>query len=252
MITITCTECNHFFQISEAKIPGPTFKAKCPACHKVFQVTIHENGKKPEAASEPNRQSLVSQREILEMLRPEMEALVKTQLDAVRADILLSLASLLGKQGQVQPGHSDEYSDLHALVCQPDAAVAQQIAAVLQRLKHSVQICSTASEALTRLEGGFFHVITTDLAFPDDREGGAKILGKINARKQDDRRKIFVVIVSDQIKTSGPQTAFFHGANIVVQKSDLSNFESLIQEGVRYYRELYSNYSKLLVQIGEL
>lgn len=243
---MTCLECNYSFELPESKIPASTFKVKCPACHKVFQANVRSSAS-PQRASDaaPSIPALWKE------MKPEVETLVKAELEAVRADILLSLASLLGRQSPNMTVHSDSYTELHALVCQSNPAVAQHLSTVLQRMKYSVYVSSSCADALSRLERGIFNVITTDLALSDDPEAGIKILAKINSRKMDERRKMFVAVVSDQVKTTGVQSAFFQGANILINESNIENFESLMQEGMRYYAELYGNYINLLKQAVE-
>jgi CheY-like chemotaxis protein len=235
--------------VAKSRIPADIFKVKCPACQKVFQASVP-----PTPAVDPVPESPVPPTDAMnfgplwERMRPEVESIVKNQVDAIRGDILLSLASLIGRQSPFSGAHSDSHTDLRALVCHSDSQIAQQIAKVLQNLKYSVKISSACSESLNRIETGFFHVITTDTSFTDDSDGGSKILLKLNARKSDERRKVFVALIADQVKTTGPQAAFFQGANIVVNMADLHKFENLLQEGLRYYDELYSGYTQLLQQ----
>lgn len=240
-MNLTCNDCGHTFQIDKAKIPSPTFNVKCPNCKKVFQVNMPSGS---DAVKTPEKASAESSS--WEQWKPEMEAAVKKQLEDVRKDILLSLVTLVGHSSQASQVNALEYSEKRALVCESDPAVAQQILFVLQRLGYSVQTCSHFAEALGRLESGFYDVITTDSGFSDDPEGGQKILGRVNGRKTVERRKMFVVMVSDHCKTLPAQAAFFQGVNISVHKSDLRNFERLIQDGIRQFSEMYGTYYMML------
>ncbi len=243
-MNLTCSDCGHVFQIDKAKIPSQTFNVKCPNCKKVFQVSVHADAaKSPEKATNGSGS--------WEHLKPEVEAAVKKQLEDVRRDILLSVASLVGHPSQAPQINAAGFSEKRALVCEPDTAQAQQILFVLQRLGYAVQISSHMTEALSRLEIGFYDVITTNLVFPDDPEGGYKILSKLNGRKTADRRKMFVVVISEQIRTLPPQAAFFQGVNISVQKSELQNFERLFQEGLHHFSELYGTFYRLLEEATE-
>jgi predicted Zn finger-like uncharacterized protein len=236
---LICTECGHTFQIDKSKVPSGTFNVKCPNCKKVFQVSA-------QPGPEPVKTSGISSEE-----KPDVEAIVKKRVDEVRKEILLSLASLIGPSSQASQINVPGYTEKQALVCESDSSVTQQIMLVLQRLGYTVQTSSHVGEALSRLESGFFDAIITDFVFPDDPEGGQKILNKVNGRKTEERRKMFVVMVSDQIKTLSAQSAFFHGANIAVHKSDLRNFERLFQEGIRHFTDMYGTYYKMLEESTE-
>lgn len=249
-MNLTCNDCGHTFQIDKTKIPSSTFNVKCPNCKKVFQVSLAA-GAEPSKTVDKSTEELPSKVSSTEQLKGELEVSVKKQLEDVRKEILLSLASLVGHSSNASSVHTQGYSDKHALVCQSDPTVAQQLALVLQRLGYAVQTCSLLVEALGRLESGYFEVIVTDFAFQDDPEGGQKLLGKVNGRKTEERRKMFVVMVSDQIKTLPAQGAFFQGVNISVHKSDLRNFERFFQDGVRHFNEMYGNYYKMLDEATE-
>ena len=243
-MNLTCNECGHTFQIDKTKIPSPTFNVKCPNCKKVFQASVQADASK-------NAEKPINVAGAAEPWKPEVEAAVKRQLEDVRRDILLSVASLVGHPSQTSQAQTAGFSEKRALVCEPDPALAQQIQFVLQRQGYAVQNSLHVAEALSRLESGFYDVITTNLVFPDDPEGGYKILSKLNGRKTPERRKIFVAMVSEQVKTMSPQAGFFHGVNISVQKSDMQNFERLFQEGVRHFTELYGTYHRMLEEATE-
>ena len=245
-MNLTCNDCGHTFQIDKTKIPSTTFNVKCPNCKKVFQASTQTQGGPVKVAEKAKNESAA-----WEQLKPEVEAAVKRQLEDVRKDILHSLASLVGHSSQVSQINAPGYIEKRALVCETDPAVAQQILFVLQRLGYAVQTCSHLTEALGSLESGFYDVIITDFVFPDDAEGGQKILSKVNGRKTGERRKMFVVLVSDQIKTLSAQAAFFQSVNISVHKSDLRNFERLFQEGIRHFSEMYGTYYKMLDESTE-
>jgi CheY-like chemotaxis protein len=189
---------------------------------------------------------------VWEQFRPQMESLVKAQLDNVRKDVLSSLGLVASPPPSNRVGfNATGPMEKRALVCESDPAVAQHIVSALQSLGYTVQVCSLLSEALKRLEGGFFEVITAELAFSDDPEGGQKLLNKVNSRKLDERRKMFLAMISRTAKTLGPEAAFFHGANVFINKSDLHNLENLIQDGIRHYAGIYGNYFEVLAESTE-
>jgi predicted Zn finger-like uncharacterized protein len=224
MIQLTCSQCETSFQIDEAKVPSSPFKVKCPNCKEVFTANLERSGNSE-----------------LKQMKMDLHAMVKTEIENLRKELLVSVVPQ--QSFSVLPAGE---SAKRALICEPDSGTAQQIAITLQRAGYSTNICSLASEILHRLDLGFYHIVTTELLFPDDPEGGQKILGRINSRKADERRKMFVIVISETGKTIGPQSAFFHGGNILVQKQDLRRLDALLQEGLRYFQEMYGNYYQLL------
>jgi CheY-like chemotaxis protein len=176
----------------------------------------------------------------------------ESHLDNIRKDVLSSLGVMAPQAPNLASYPSGGSTvEKRALVCESDPAVSQQIVSALVRLGYSVQSCGLLSEALNSLESGFYDVITTELSISDDPEGGQKLLNKVNSRKLDERRRMFLIVISRDGKTLGPAAAFFHGANIFIQKSDLYNFETLLQDGIRYYAGIYGNYFEVLTESAE-
>ncbi len=261
MIKITCSECNHVFQIDESRVPSGSFKVKCPACTKVIVAS------KAQTSSESETSAAASVSPVTaglatpatgewERIRPQVEALVKNAVDTAKREILVSIAAMIGSSpaphsAPVLPSASSEDTGRRALVCDSDASSGQTISQILHRQGYRVQVCTMASDALNRLESNFFDLVTTEITFQDDREGGQKILGKINGRKPDERRKVFVAVVSETIKTSPPHGAFFQGANICLNKGEMKNLDGMLQEGLKHFRDIYANYYELLREAGE-
>ena len=105
-----------------------------------------------------------------------------------------------------------------------------------------------AAKAIKKVESNFYQLITVDHAFPDDKEGGNKIIAKINGQKPAQRRQNFVVLISANVKSADANAAFFHGANITVNKEEIRNLEAHIREGQRHYDQIYSVFNRLMAE----
>jgi hypothetical protein len=90
-----------------------------------------------------------------------------------------------------------------------------------------------------------------DYNFPDDKDGGTKIISRINGWKPAARRETFVVLISANIKSADASAAFFHGANITVNKEEIRNLEHLIREGQRRFHEIYRVFNRILEEKTE-
>lgn len=54
-----------------------------------------------------------------------------------------------------------------------------------------------------------------------------------------DRRKAFIILVSDNLRTFDGNAAFLYGVNLVVATKDLSSIKQIYREADQYHRRLY-------------
>jgi predicted Zn finger-like uncharacterized protein len=270
MLKATCPECSHELSLDEAKIPAGPFRLKCSKCGKIFTSSRESlkaveqpsevpqpEMKKPET-KEPEATPVkqVNSSAEPERSQPNVEMMVRAQVESAKKEILDSLSALLGgvtfpAQAQEAPTAVDSERVKRVLICDSDKTTIDAIAACWKRLGYSLDICTTAVDALRKLEMAFYHAVSTELVFPDEPEGGKQILIKINNQKPDQRRKIFVAIISNGVKTTECDAAFFHGGNITVNKQDLNQLENHIMDGKKFYESLYQNYYEIVSETAE-
>jgi CheY-like chemotaxis protein len=180
---------------------------------------------------------------------PEIAAYVKRELSEVKREILSAFGSLFGggKLPDVSGTAAAADGGKYALVCESDNASAAQITQTLKNLGYIVHVAGTLAESIKRLENQYA-VITIDSEFPDDKDGGQKILARINGQKPRQRRENFVVLLSAGAKSADATTAFLQGANIVVNKAEIQRLEQLIHDGIRHFQQFYSNFNRILAE----
>lgn len=262
----SCPECSHELTLDESKIPVGPFRLKCSSCGKIFTSNRESlrseqqqaeppppETKKPEVKQpESSQVKQVNSSAEWERIQPGVEAIVRTQVDSVKKEILASLSLLFGGVATVpQTVAVEPERGKRVLICENDKATAETIAACWKRLGYSTDVCFSSVDALRKLEMAFYHAISTELVFPDEPDGGKQILMKINNQKPDQRRKIFVAIISNSIKTTESDAAFFHGGNITVNKQDLNQLENYITDGKKFYESLYQNYLEIVSETAE-
>jgi hypothetical protein len=112
-------------------------------------------------------------------------------------------------------------------------------------MTYSAEVARSAAESLKKLEANAYSIVLVSSTLADDKDGWKKIIGKMNGQKPYLRRQIFVVLVSDTLKSGDSSAAFFNGVNLTANKSDLGNLADLIQEGQKHFREFYSLFNKM-------
>lgn len=274
---LSCSNCQHSISIEDSKVPAGAFKVKCPKCGKpvIVQKDASASGGHPSAAAEkppaheqPPAPAAAAETsgavtaapepaepvlEAEEVLSPALAELVRAEVAAARSEILGSIRGLLGTGTGNHSEHlhadgSPAISGRTALVCEHEQQYIDAISATLKKLGYTIELARTTAEALKKLETGTYQVITLRTQFPDDNEGGQKILARINGQKPVVRRQTFVVLVSATIKSADANAAFFHGANITVNKEEIKNLEALIRDGQKNFAQIYRVFNQLLAE----
>src|SRR5438094_6684811 len=110
MLKANCPECNHELTLDESKIPAGAFRLKCSSCGKIF--TSNRESLKPAAQQfeqpQPESKKMetkqsesapvkqVNSSVEWERFQPAVEAIVRSQVDSTKKEILASLSLLLG------------------------------------------------------------------------------------------------------------------------------------------------------------
>lgn len=226
---VICSHCSREIELRDSKIPPGRFKYKCPGCAKV---SIHDS-RTPDPIEPPHM------RAAWEQLQPMIEEYVNRRLEEFRLELVQAGKLNSGPAAPLEHASPDHASAGKSLICEADARIAQSILDTLSRMGYETELARSAREALQKIEHNIYAVITINSSFPDDPSGGKAILRKINARKIEQRRETFAVLVSSSVATVGPLGAFVQGANITVNPADLQRLETLILHGQEEFQRLF-------------
>lgn len=241
---VVCSQCQNPIQIGDAKVPAGAFKIKCPKCGSIQTLQGTGGSQAPSSGSEPDTASGAEQD-----ISPDVEAFVRSEIAAARKEIISGLRSSLGIEGKWNDDDSESpAADIgkRALICEDDQVFVDLLSATLRKMGYHLDVARSTAEAIKKVESGFYSLVTVDYIFPDDKEGGNKIISKINGQKPAQRRQTFVVLISANIKSADANAAFFHGANITVNKDEIKNLEAHIREGQRHFQQIYSIFNRIL------
>jgi uncharacterized protein YbaR (Trm112 family) len=65
-----------------------------------------------------------------------------------------------------------------------------------------------------------------------------------------DRRKTFLILVSDGLRTLDGNAAFLYGVNLVIAGKDLNMFQQIYREAHTYHERLYTSVTSVLKAMG--
>jgi predicted Zn finger-like uncharacterized protein len=252
---LVCPGCKNKITLDDGTLPVGIFKVRCTGCGRTITAQFQDE---PSPAPQPSTPAQaqpapaitekikpVSASSETSEVSPVVQAFVKEQLGAAKKEILDAIQSLFqGASISQSDAVADPGSSKRALICSGDPLVTDTLASSLKGMGYLSDSCSSATESFKNLDF-LYGVIVTDLAFPDDPEGGKKLIVRINSKKAVDRRQTFVVLISPTQKTLDGNAAFFSGVNLILNKADLNNFDSVVRRSQQDFQQMYSTFHRV-------
>jgi predicted Zn finger-like uncharacterized protein len=247
---IDCQNCSSRIQIEDSKVPSGSFSVKCPKCN----VTISSNGnnratqksalsvggspstehprferKKPAPAFEPNRSATAAQSET-------------PQDDFVRA-----LSELLNRNREGSDSRSERpsWNRRQVLVCSTESR-RESIARQLADNGYQVFVAEDTRQAVERMRENQLHVVLLDPDFDPAEQGAAFVTREVNILRPAQRRRLFFGLLSPTLRTFDAHSAFLNNANVTVNINDLDELHIVLNDAIKEYNELYSDFYKAL------
>jgi len=221
-------KCGYVIDIPDSKLPNRPVKIACPKCKSANLIKPPVVPGMPAAGSDP---------------QAGLEAKIMGALEQRLATFRRELISGNGVvQGAVSLESGTVLADKgikKALICDDDMMMRKAIKDKAVSLGYKADEAPTIEKALDILSHAEigYSLILIDKVFPDDSEGGYKILSKVATLPLDVRRKIFVVFISGDMKSGDANAAFLMGANTVVNKKDLNRLPAILKEEMAEYEK---------------
>jgi predicted Zn finger-like uncharacterized protein len=216
-----CPSCSNKIVIDDARVPDRAFSVKCPKCQNTVKFPGKGQGSAAVAAPPPPPPPAPA---------PE-PAESGFNSDEMRAQMMAQLRremSIGGGEG----AHAGE----RALVALPDRGQAGNIALMLTRLGYAVDM----EEGARLLEQGVFQVVVTaPVAGTGAKESLYQKALRINPES---RRRIFIVLVADNLKTADGTQAWVLQADLVVSSRDAATADAIFRNTLSERNRMYAVY----------
>ena len=215
-------KCGYVINIPDNKVPSKPVRIACPKC------------KGPNIIKPPASAGGASPHD----LESKIMRAVEERLASFRREISHIPQAAVPERGGAA---ADVYNPKKALICDDDKMVRQVIRDSVEGLGYTSDEASSIDKAIEVLNKPEieYSLILIDKVFPEDPEGGYKILSKVALLPLEIRRKIFVIFISGDMKSGDASAAFLMGANTVVNKKDLNRLAAIIEEEMAEYKRLY-------------
>ena len=253
---VICSNCKTRLQLDESKIPSNVSKARCPKCQGAVDIRV------PSAADSDAHVSLPADMTppsppVSAFERPPAAAPFKpsqapsdeSQSATGQTDFAKVLVDLLRQKDPVAnktagPKRSS-WDRRKALVC-TDEANRQATAEGLARLDFEVYVAENTAEALGRMREDQIDVLVLESDFDPVEQGFAFVMREIKLMRPADRRRLFFVFVTPNVRTMDLHAAFLNNANLVVNPTDIERIPDALEVSLRDYNELYREFNRAL------
>jgi predicted Zn finger-like uncharacterized protein len=210
---ITCENCQSKFRIQEDKIPpNRTVSLSCPKCKNKISVT----GKpRPSGETEPE------------------EFFGDTLYESPEASNPFESFDFVEEEGQ------------SALLCEPDPELSAIFKNALVTLEYHTSEAQNIRDALTKIRFRAYDLILVNEKFDNESGYENSVLVYLQRLPMSVRRNIFVVMVSDHIRTLDHMAALNKSVNLVINTKNAKDSGAILKKTVlendfffKIYREM--------------
>jgi CheY-like chemotaxis protein len=136
------------------------------------------------------------------------------------------------------------WSRRNILLCHNDEAVRTAMRGALDESRYDLHIVDSAVDAMAQLKETKDDIIVLDPQFDQAKQGGVGMLQHVNGLTPNYRRRVYLVLVSPQLKTLDAYLAFVNGVNLTVNSEDVGQFQEILERSVRDFNEMYHPFNQ--------
>lgn len=253
MTTTACPQCRTEVRIDLSRVPaGRTARVSCPSCQHQYPVSstapvpagAPATSTAPASAPGPSPTAGAGQQAAPAAGTSEERAWLRRELESLRGEIerqvTANVLQALGVKGPAAETGVEERDPerRNALVCEPDPQFAQVLCAVLSELGYVPQVAPDLRSAWRALDREW-GVVTLTESLTDDAEAGLKLQERLSRMPGEKRRRIFVVHVSNEVRSLDGGMAFVLNANVTLNRADAANAREIVRKGMSDYERMY-------------
>ena len=223
-MTTACPQCGMSLSLDDTRLPSEAFTVVCPRCRQSVTIT-----------PPPKQEVLLSGADGGAAEGDE------------EPDLLRALAALLSgatKQSQPQKLDIDKWQRRRLVLCVEDAQIRDRIRNQLDTSKYELLHPTLAAEAVEILHESRAEAIVLSPSFDADHQGGATMMQCVSRLTPQARRRMYVVLLSPQLRTLDTYLAFANGVNLTVHPEDVDSFQSIFERSVKDFNELYRPFNQ--------
>jgi len=227
-VRIQCNHCQAVFNVPDEKMPRDRqFKATCSKCRRTIIV-------EPKGASGGKGATIGVDVSLAE---------VADAPTAIEADLDMT-------SDYDSPLEVLEEGAMSALVCVDEPERLKAVKEALEDLNYYGSVASSVKEALSKLRYNQYDLVMLDEEFCGESADNNTILRYLQPMPMSTRRNIFLMLVSNQIRTLDNLLAFAKSVNAVINVSDIQKVKLVLERAMADHRRFYKVYKDLVQVIG--
>ncbi len=226
---IKCNGCNAKFEIADEKIPKKKIvRIICPKCQSKIKI-------EPENMEED----------------PFLE-------EGITEEIGIDEDS---GAGGIDVSSSDDIDDSPfeyfegekkvALICVSDTVRLERVKGAIEDLDMHMSVADSVKMGLSRLRYNQYDVVVLDENFCGEKLEKNTILHYLQPMPMFQRRHIFLVLLSEELRTFDNLAAFILSTNMIVNYRDLNKFSILLKRGLKENERFYKTFNDCLRELGK-
>jgi hypothetical protein len=145
-----------------------------------------------------------------------------------------------------------DLGDNTALVCVDHQQFQKIVVPQLIDMTYKVHLGLFEEDVLLKLKTYNYDVVVVYENFKGSTLQTNPILAELSCRPDAQRRKHFVVLLSQRMLTNDAMSAFVHSVDQIINITDLANFKPVLRRGVSQHRELYNSFNEMLKSVQSL
>lgn len=226
----TCPQCSNRIVIDDARAPERAFSVKCPKC----QTAVRFPGRAAAGAAPTATAAAPGPAASSAPAAPATPAAPPVAAGASPSGVgTEALAQLRREVSESSRGGATQ-----VLVGLPDRAIAGALTLPFTRLGHTIEVLDTPEEGGRLLEQGVYGIVITTRTAPVP--GKTEMLyQRITRLNPDARRRIFLMLVGEDLKTGDGTQAFVLQADFVVNPKDAGSIEAALLNAMAERNRVY-------------
>jgi hypothetical protein len=235
-VQATCPQCSNRVNFDDARAPERPFSVKCPKCQAPVRFPGRAAAGAAPAASPAAPPAPAAASAAAPVSAPA--ATPPPPAPAPPGAAAVGNEALAQLRREVGASDASRGAATQVLVAVPDRAVAGALTLPLTRLGHTIEVLDTPEEGGRLLEQGVYGIVITTrtAAVPGKTE---MLYQRITRLNPDARRRIFLILVGEDLKTADGMQAFVLQADFVVNPRDAGSVEGPLLNSMAERNRVY-------------
>ena len=146
---------------------------------------------------------------------------------------------------------ADEEGVRLALVMENDAQQAEKLSEGVEELGYKYVPAENTRAAIGKMRLHQFDLVILADGFDGIELGQSPVLRYLNHLSMSIRRRIFVALIGDDLKTMDQMMAFVMSANLVINPKDMDKLTTVLKHAISDNEKFYKVFMDTLVEVGK-